>query len=266
MFRRLLVLVACSGAVACAPVQHLEDRPEERLVPVEMVFVKGGCFEMGTPLGPPGGPEEKPAHEVCVSDFHIGKFEVTQAQWRAVMGNNPSTNQDCGDDCPVETVSWDDAQKFIARLNARTRGEREGTPGQYRLPTEAEWEYAARSGGKAQKYAGRSDDVGSVGWYAWNSSGIHSVGTKAPNGLGLHDMTGNVWEWTSDWYGSSYYASSPRQDPTGPATGDRRVTRGGSYGNDLFDLRTSYRNFLPPGYRGPSKGFRLAWTTKEPRA
>jgi formylglycine-generating enzyme required for sulfatase activity len=262
MGRKLSVLVACLGAFACAPVPHFRDT----VVGAEMVFVKGGCFEMGSAPGAAGGPEEKPAHEVCVNDFYIGKYEVTQGQWVALMGNNPSANAQCGDTCPVETVSWNDAQDFIAKLNARATGG-EVPAGQYRLPTEAEWEYAARSGGKAEKYSGRSDDVASIAWYAWDAGGkgTHPVGTKAPNGLGVCDMTGNVWEWTGDWYDATYYSRSPRMNPTGPESGDRRVARGGGYGTDLFDLRTSYRNFLPPEYRSSAKGFRLARTVGKPR-
>jgi formylglycine-generating enzyme required for sulfatase activity len=259
MGRKLSVLVACLGAVACAPVPHFK----EQVVGAELVFVKGGCFQMGTPFDAPGGPEEKPAHEVCVSDFYIGRYEVTQGQWIAIMGSNPSTDKTCGSDCPVETVSWNDAQEFIAKVNARNGGG--SAPGRYRLPTEAEWEYAARSGGKDEKYPGRGDDVGSVGWYIGNATRIHRVGTKAPNGLGLYDMSGNVWEWTGDWYAETYYASSPHENPVGPTSGDRRVARGGSYGNDPFDLRTSYRNFLPPDYRSGSKGFRLVRTIGAPR-
>jgi len=231
---------------------------------IAMVFVKGGCFRMGTPVDAPGGPEEKPVHEVCVDDFHIGKHEVTQGQWTAIMGSNPSQNRSCGDECPVEMVSWNDAQALIGKLNGMSGG---GgiSQGQYRLPTEAEWEYAARSGGKDEKYPGRNDDVGSIAWYYWNSAepphvGTHPVGLKAPNGLGIHDMAGNVWEWTNDWYGAAYYSSSPRDNPTGPSSGERRVLRGGGYGNEAYDLRTSYRNHLPPDHRDGSKGFRLLKT------
>jgi formylglycine-generating enzyme required for sulfatase activity len=232
---------------------------------VELVSVKGACFRMGAASAVKSGPEERPAHEVCLDDFQLGKYEVTQGQWKAVMGSNPSANAACGDDCPVEMVSWNDALEFIGKLNARVARE-EGRPGNYRLPTEAEWEYAARSGGKDERYAG-GDDVASVGWFIWNSSSwpapdrpeqTHPVGQKAPNGLGFQDMTGNVWEWTADWYASDFYASSPRQNPAGPATGERRVVRGGGFGNDAYDCRTTYRNDLPPDYRGREKGFRLA--------
>jgi formylglycine-generating enzyme required for sulfatase activity len=225
----------------------------------ELVRVKGGCFRMGNPL-PIGGPEEKPVHEVCVDDFYIGKLEVTQGQWKRVMGDNPSSDPDCGADCPVDGVSWDDVQVFLGRLNAASGGPSAGT---YRLPSEAEWEYAARSGGKDERFSGRADDdLASVAWHAESEDfrGMRPVGLKAPNGLGLHDMTGNVWEWTNDWYASGYYSSSPRDNPPGPSSGEARVLRGGGFRNDAFDLRTTYRNYLPPGYRGAGKGFRVART------
>lgn len=164
---------------------------------MEMIFVKGGCYQMGDTFGD-GAPEEKPVHDVCVSDFYMGKHEVTQGQWKRIMGNNPSSFSGCGDNCPVEHVSWNDAQNFIRRLNSQSgKG--------YRLPTEAEWEYAARSGGKSEKFAGGAD-VNTVAWYDGNSSSkAHPAGQKLPNGLGLHDMSGNVWEWCNDWYDGTYY-------------------------------------------------------------
>ena len=246
-----------SGSLGCAALGNALRPPppifKDPTTGMALVRVPGGCYQMGNVFDG-GGPEEKPAHEVCLGDFYVGQHEVTQGEWKAVMGSNPSEHASCSDACPVEMVSWDDVQAFLARLNARSAG------GQYRLPTEAEWEYAARSGGKREKYSGGSDDVGQVAWYLWNAEGPHPVGTRAPNGLGLHDMTGNVWEWTADWYGEAYYAASPRQSPTGPATGDRRVVRGGSYANEAFDVRACYRNFLPPDHRSGSKGFRLAAT------
>lgn len=140
------------------------------------------------------------------------------------MGSNPSHFSSCGDKCPVESVSWNDAQDFISRLNSRT-GKR------YRMPTEAEWEYAARSGGKREKYAG-GNDVDAVAWYGSNSgSRTHPVGQKQPNGLGLYDMSGNVWEWCQDWYGGSYYNQSSRDNPGGPSSGSSRVIRGGGWVN-----------------------------------
>jgi len=197
--------------------------------------------------------DEKPVHTVCVDGFHVGKYEVTQGQWREVMGNNPSRFSSCGDNCPVESVSWNDARGFIGRLNAKTGMN-------YRLPTEAEWEYAARSGGKREKYAG-GDNIDSVAWYDGNSGRrTHPVGTKLPNGLGLYDMSGNVLEWCSDWYGASYYGSSPRNNPKGPSSGSVRVVRGGCWSGDRQDARAAYRERNTPNYRYSILGFRLART------
>jgi len=205
------------------------------------VFVKGGCYEMGDTFGD-GRANEKPVHNVCVNDFYMGKYEVTQGQWQAVMGSNPSDFKNCGANCPVELVSWNDTQDFIGRLNGKTGKS-------YRLPTEAEWEFAARSGGKREKYAG-GDDLDRVAWYGSNSgSKTHPVGTKAPNGLGLSDMSGNVWEWCQDWYGDKYYGESPRDNPRGPSSGQYRVLRGGSWGDSPEIVRAADRSRLGPAYR-----------------
>jgi len=200
---------------------------------MQMVFVKGGCYQMGDTFGD-GYANEKPVHEVCVNDFYIGKYEVTQGQWQRIMGNNPSYYKNCGDNCPVEQVSWNDIQQFIQRLNNQSGK-------QYRLPTEAEWEYAARSGGKSEKYAG-GNDVDAVAWYDGNSGReTHPVGQKQPNGLGLYDMSGNVWEWCSDWYGEKYYGQSFRDNPDGPSSGSYRVLRGGSWNGEPRGGRVAYR-------------------------
>jgi formylglycine-generating enzyme required for sulfatase activity len=161
---------------------------------MEFVLVKGGCFEMGDIYGD-GYKNEKPVHQVCVDDFFMGKLLVTQKQWRAIMGNDPSFFKSCGENCPVEQVSSGDVQDYIRTLNQRSGKN-------FRLPTEAEWEFAARSGGKKEKWAGTNDqaELGAYAWYSANSgSETHPVGLKKPNGLGLYDMTGNVWEWASDW-------------------------------------------------------------------
>jgi len=262
----LAAAIACTGSLGCAGLGALGKTasPEGsgdpgRAAGVELILVKGGCFRMGSAPGA-AAPEESPAHEVCVGDFHLGKTEVTQGQWKAVMGSNPSSHQACGDGCPVEMVSWNDAQAFVARLNALP-----GARGRFRLPSEAEWEYAARSGGKEERYAG-GVDLDAVACHVWNVTGPCPVGQKAPNGLGLHDMTGNVWEWTADRFGATYYAASPRDRPAGPASGDHRVLRGGSFGTEAYDSRTTYRNHLPPDSRGASKGLRLAWSASAPPA
>jgi len=207
---------------------------------MEFVFVKGGCFQMGDIFGD-GGSDEKPVHKVCVDDFYMGKYEVTQKEYKAIMGSNPS-NFKKGDRYPVERVSWNDARKFIKKLNSRT-GKK------YGLPTEAEWEYAARSGGKKEKYAGsNSPEVGA--WFTDNSGGsTHEVGTKAANGLGLYDMSGNVYEWCRDWSGQNYYSKSPVYNPAGPSSGSSRVHRGGSWGNEAGGVRSAARSRNSPGHR-----------------
>jgi len=220
---------------------------------MSFVFVKGGCYQMGDTFGDGDG-DEKPVHEVCVDDFYIGKYEVTQGQWQRIMGSNPSHFSSCGDNCPVENVSWRDVQEFIRKLNNQS-GKR------YRLPTEAEWEYAARSGGKREKWSGTSDgsSLGDYAWYDANSGGqTHPVGQKRPNGLGLHDMSGNVWEWCQDWYGRNYYSSSGRDNPGGPSSGSSRVNRGGGWDSNAADTRAAIRGRNYPGSRNIILGFRLA--------
>ena len=186
-------------------------------IDLELVKVKGGCFQMGS-VSEAGGPDEKPVHEVCVGGFYIGRTEITQGQWTALMGSNPSTFKECGGNCPVETVSWNDAQAFIDALNARSR-KRADAKGSYRLPTEAEWEFAARSGGRREEWSGSTDAPLAVAWLVLNSEGPHPVGTKAPNGLGLCDMSGNVSEWTSDWYEPAYASSIAHDGSDGPEGG-----------------------------------------------
>ena len=212
----------------------------------EMVFVEGGTFQMGSNSGEE---DEKPVHAVTLSAFNIGKYEVTQAQWKAVMGNNPSAFNDC-DQCPVERVSWDDVQDFIRKLNTQTGKN-------YRLPTEAEWEYAAK-GGKSSKgftYSG-SNDLNSVAWNTDNSgSKTHIVGSKQANELGVYDMTGNIWELCSDWYGN--YNSYSGTNPAGASLGQYRVVRGGSWKSIADISRTANRAGDSPDYRDDGDGFRL---------
>jgi formylglycine-generating enzyme required for sulfatase activity len=194
--------------------------------------------------------DEKPAHRVNLSSFSIGQTEVTQELWEAVMGSNPSDRK--GPKRPVEQVSWNDCQEFVTKLNALT--------GQnFRLPTEAEWEYAARGGNKSNgyKYAG-SNTIDDVAWctQTTNDSGARQVKMKSPNELGLYDMSGNVWEWCSDLYGD--YGSGSQTNPQGPSNGSRRVLRGGSWGEGARDCRVSYRYFIVPDIRDNGDGFRLA--------
>jgi len=227
--------------------KHIVDNLVNNMVPVE-----GGTFMMGATAeqGDDAWDNEKPAHQVTVSSFSIGKYEVTQEEWEAVMGENPSAFK--GDKNPVENVSWDDCQKFISKLN-------ELTGKQFRLPTEAEWEFAARGGNKRlenTKYAGGAD-IDAVAWYEGNSgSTTHPVGEKSPNALGLYDMSGNVWEWCEDYYGP--YDSSTQKDPKGPASGSYRVKRGGSWYHLARYCLVSYRDSYNPSIRGINYGFRLA--------
>ena len=216
-----------------------------------MVGVQGGTFTMGaTPeQGGDVDSDEKPAHQVIVSSFAIGQTEVTQELWEAVMGSNPSYWK--GSKLPVEQVSWNDCQEFVKKLNALT--------GQnFRLPTEAEWEYAARGGSKSRgyKYSG-SNNVDDVAWYDGNSGRkTHDVATKLPNELGLYDMSGNVWEWCQDWYGN--YTEGAQMDPAGPASGSYRVNRGGGWDSGARNCRVAYRNRRSADCRGDYLGLRLA--------
>jgi formylglycine-generating enzyme required for sulfatase activity len=217
-----------------------------------MVYVKGGTYIMGATSEQEEDcdEDEQPVHEVTLSDFYIGKYPVTQAQWKVLMDDNQS--KFIGEDLPVECVSQDDVQLFIKKLNTIT--------GQnYRLPTEAEWEYAARGGNwnSGYKYSG-SNDVGEVAWCDENSGGeTHPVGTKKANELGIYDMRGNVWEWVSDWYGE--YAGNAQVNPQGKSEGSSRVCRGGSY-IGAGDARVSYRNCCNSDSRDPDLGFRLAFS------
>ena len=197
---------------------------------------------------------ETPQHRVIISQpFYMGKYEVTQAQWQAVMGDNPSYFK--GDNHPVERVAWDDAQQFIQRLNER---EKQTNGILCRLPTEAEWEYAARAGTTTLYSFGNNEaHLKDYAWYIENSGGrTHPVGKRQPNIWGLYDMHGNVAEWVQDWYAADYYTQSPLHDPQGPATGADRVIRGGSWGYDARYVRAAYRGADDPGSRDEYLGFR----------
>lgn len=188
-----------------------------------MVFVPGGAFMMGCEKkNKDCNNGESPIHNVTVNSFSISKYEITQWQWFAIMGNYPSRIKNCND-CPVDNVSWNEVQQFLNKLNKLTGKS-------YRLPSEAEWEYAARGGNKSQgfKFSG-SNNLDSVGWYIDNSRNLHpQVGKKSPNELGIYDMSGNVWEWCNDWYSEDYYSKAPTNNPIGPSSGQKRVLRGGS--------------------------------------
>ena len=224
--------------------------PVKNGINIEMVKVEAGSFNMGATSEMENPFEdEKPVHRVTLTnDYYIGKYEVTQALWKTVMGNKPSRFK--GDALPVEQVSWNDCQKFITKLNKLTGKN-------FRLPTEAEWEYAARGGKKSRgyQYSG-SNTLGDVAWYYDNSGNkTHAVGTKQPNELGIYDMTGNVFEWCQDWRDS--YSSSPLVNPMGAASGSNRVRRGGSWGSSARGCHTSFRNGNAPDDRYGSLGLRL---------
>ena len=219
-------------------------------VSFEMVYVEGGSFDMGatTEQGSEADSDEYPVHSVTLSDYYIGKCEVTQELWEAVMGSNPSRFK--GAQKPVEQVSYNDCREFVSRLNSLTGKN-------FRLPTEAEWEYAARGGNKSlhYKYSG-SGNIGDVAWYSSNSGDkTHAVGTKTANELGIYDMSGNVWEWCSDWKGG--YSAGAQTNPQGPSSGSYRVLRGGSWYDYARNCRVSNRSSYDPSISGSIRGLRL---------
>lgn len=218
---------------------------------IEMIKVQGGTFIMGCTAeqGKDCEDFEKPAHQVTVDDFYIGKFEITQKLWKAVMGTNPAYFTEC-DDCPVEQVNWDDIRIFLKRLN-------DSTGKNYRLPTEAEWEFAARGGNLSEgyKYVG-SNTLADVAWYVENSQEkTHPVGQKQANELGIYDMGGNVREWCSDWFYD--YSNSNQVNPTGPTLGTLHVLRGGSWNKLGIYCRTTYRIRNSNVHRDNNNGLRV---------
>jgi formylglycine-generating enzyme required for sulfatase activity len=236
------------------------------IAPLEMVLVPGGTFIMGDTRGE-GQLDELPTHQVTLSSFYIGKYEVTQAEYQAVMGSNPADGSGVGNNDPVYYVSWYDAVEYC---NARsiqegltpcynaTSWECDFSANGYRLPTEAEWEYAARGGTNDPDYLySGSNDINSVAWHYYNSDvTTQAVGTKAPNGLGIYDMSGNVREWCNDRYGS--YSSSAQTDPVGPASGSYRLSRGGSCYGIASYCRVAFRSYYGTTGIHDFIGFRLA--------
>lgn len=227
----------------------------------ELIDIEGGTFYMGAQKDDESGigydlqayQIEYPVHQVTLNSYAIGKYEVTQAQWEAAMGYNPSTN--IGKQNPVEGVTWEQVQDFIALL-------KEKTGLHYRLPTEAEWEYAAKGGklNEGFKYSGYSV-LGACGWYYSNSeSKTHEVGSKSPNGLGIYDMSGNVREWCNDWF--DYYTYTDVDNPQGPDYGDMKVNRGGSWTTPAVNCRNTYRHTDSPNEASQDLGFRLALSIK----
>lgn len=282
----IVILSALCGLLACSEADLTEEGtvlPETPQMPEDMkrytnsigmsfVEIPAGTFDMGADDA--GAYRcERPQHRVTISQpFYIGVYEVTQADWEAVMGYNPydldrsnpyynlpgMADRITRPNHPA-TVSWEDARNFIRALNEREGHER------YRLPTEAEWEYAAR-GGTVTVYS-FGEYAGDLDRYAWHggnfdTGGTHPVGQKMPNPWGLYDVHGNVWEWVQDWYSESYYAESPETDPQGPAEGRQRAVRGGSWHASATSWRSTYRKPYSPDYRGISIGFRLVMETE----
>lgn len=241
-----LLFIALPMAVGTLVAQRTASPPTQASSsePIEFIKIAPGEFTMGCSAGDAAcNADEKPAHHVRITRaFELGKYEVTQAQWQTIMGSNPSVMR--GDDRPVESISKNEAQSFLNKLNARNDGYR------YRLPTEAEWEYAARAGTK-EAYGGKLDEIA---WYAGNSEDeTHPVGKKKPNAWGLYDMQGNVREWVQDFYSNTYYRTSPEDDPTGPAAG----ARGGPGGRGGPDAQGGQRGAPPrggPNGRGGPRG------------
>lgn len=245
---------------------------------MEFMYVPGGCYQMGDTFGD-GDSNEKPVHEVCVNSFYMGKFEVTNAQYRKFKpGHNSGDyegNSLNGDNQPVVNVSWNDAVEYARWLSGQSGRS-------YRLPTEAEWEYAARGGTTTRNYWGNgkgdacgyanvndltSKRVNNFSWEHHNCDDGYAVtapaGSFRPNGFGLYDMMGNVWEWCSDWYDEKYYHKSPRSNPQGSSSGQYRVVRGGSWGDGPGDVRASFRSGSGPGNWSSDFGFRLSLPSQD---
>jgi formylglycine-generating enzyme required for sulfatase activity len=248
-----------------------EKKPEDAvksytdlITGIELLYIPGGCYEMGCGDWMDECREhENPAHTVCVDGFYIGKYEVTQGQWQKIMGENPSDYKG-GENNPVEMISWSDAQEFIKKLNIANNEMF------FRLPTEAEWEYAARSRGKEQKYSGGNSNQGGL-WHNFvpgkeskypEGRQTMPVGTANPNDLGLYDMSGNVAEWVEDWYAKDYYSRSPQQNPQNTDSAKEKVYRGGTYIDRTNDKRTTNRIAAKPDWVCYDLGFRVVAVPK----
>jgi formylglycine-generating enzyme required for sulfatase activity len=256
----LLIILAPQAGVA-------GDKPHNRRTftnstSMRFMLIPAGSFMMGSPPDELGRGGDESQHRVTLTKgFYMGITEVTQGQWRQIMGNNSSHFRDCGADCPVEFVSWNDCQEFIKRLNQREGGKK------YRLPTEAEWEYACRAesttafanGSITGTGCGHDPNLDVMGWYCGNSGKKpHPVAQRKPNAFGLYDMHGNIWEWCQDWYGP--YLSGDVNDPTGPSSGSTRVLRGGGWHEDVAGCRSALRVGRSPTSSAGTMGFRLALT------
>jgi len=250
----LVVAVSTIVFICCAktPEHQKSQTITVNDVSFKMIYIGEGTFDRGcTEEQSDCFGNETPIKSIKLDGFHIGQYPVTQKLWVAVMGNNPSYN--IGDDLPVERVNYSDALAFISTLSALT----EKT---FRLPTEAEWEYAARGGSVSvgqPRFSGGTN-LDELGWYSVNSSGsTQPVGKKLGNATALYDMSGNVWEWCRDWYSADYYSDSEAINPTGPSSGTQRVLRGGAFNSSMSQCRVSFRGFAAPTSRGTNVGFRL---------
>ena len=272
MFRQLstvaLAVLAALGSLAVVSAEESKEagskakNPPKELtvdlgkgVKLEIVLIPAGEFLMGSPDSDKDDAWEKPQHRVRITKpFYLGKYLVTQEQWEAVMGNNPSHFK--GPKNPVEMVSWDDCQQFVGKLNAKSAA----GGGKFQLPNDAQWEYACRAGSKT-KYCFGDDEtrLGDYAWYDKNSGNTaHPVGEKKPNAWGLYDMHGNVWEWCQDWWQEGYYKELPVDDPTGAATGSYRVRRGGGWDYPAGYCRSASRGGFLPGGRIYYLGLRVS--------
>ncbi|MDY6951963.1 MAG: formylglycine-generating enzyme family protein [Thermodesulfobacteriota bacterium] len=261
----LLLLLLCAGTACERPYKVVAPKQEASFtnsIGMTFVHIPPGTFVMGSPEKEKGRRDDEQEHFVTLTrGFYCQVTEVTQGQWLEVMGKNPSHFQDCGDDCPVEFVSWKDCKQFIRQLNRR-----EGIS-TYRLPTEAEWEFACRAGSQTAFATGTILETGcglvpyldALGWYCGNSGKRpHPAARKGPNAFGLYDMHGNMWEWCEDWYGA--YPLDHVTDPTGPPSGAARVLRGGGWHEDAEDCRSAIRVARSPESKAGTLGFRVVRT------
>ena len=264
-YRFVLSLAICLLVVFLPATQVTAQTQKEitNSVGMKLVLIPKGTFTMGSPTEEEGAGTDEQQHQVTISkDYYLGVTEVTQGQYEKVMGVNPSHFQkrvirkSDSSMYPVESVSWEDAVEFCKRLSELPKEKKSGRV--YRLPTEAEWEYACRAGSKTAFYCGDDSElIGAYAWHAANSGGqTHPVGEKKPNAWGLYDMHGNVWEWCSDWYGD--YPEGAVTDPVGPEEGSLRVYRGGCWRSVAADFRSAFRDGLAPSFRFSIRGLRVA--------
>ena len=253
------VLLVMGPMFASCGLGHGTDKAYVNQYGMEFVIIPAGTFIMGSPAHEPGRNLDEAQHKVTLTkSFYMQRTEVTQKQWFRVMGEDPSLFKNCGNDCPVEFISWEDCQEFVKHLNRKEGSQK------YRLPTEAEWEYACRAnsasafanGPATQTGCGYDEHLDAIGWYCGNAGKRpHPAAKKMPNAFGLYDMHGNVWEWVEDWY--DIYPLKDVTDPRGPASGSSRVLRGGGWHEDVEGCRSAVRLGRPPDSRAGTLGFRL---------